>query len=958
MNKITKILLVCFGVGAMVFQARIAFAAPAGFTDWNKRSFSSEATTANNRDTICSNLFRADPENIFRETICSLVSVTSLSVGDFAANTTCTIQQLGNGTNYSNSANGINGRPITFSAENGQCRASGGFGTDDNIFGEPAGAASTGFYSNQESQLSNDLNPTRNSPYITGYKFTRGITTLIAVVFLFVFAFANILHIDINTYAIKKALPAVVIAIAGSWLIIYVIYFLSRFIDFLYRLSIFSPYQSLHPMFNIFGGNFSGQITNIATAPTSGASPDISSLNLVFTVGQKLLGGTTYSFTSGLLGTIFLIVPAVAVFAFEYVLAMRAFAVGLLTIVAPIAFACFILPQTQFIFRKWWSFLFIAIFYAPIANFIFYILNQFQPNSSPVIFVALWAFKLAAIILLIRFPFTIESDLKKITYTLSKTDLGAALGLERLKLGLKEQPKETKKEAAAPISALESAAAKNIIAPTIQTPSQAVRSQIRAISAKTEPLIAKPSTVNLASIADNAARANLTRSKELLIRSSADLSPVAFRKILSHSDPRLWRDAALVQELKNKNGQILDEEGAAIRSDAARKLVRLAEVVENNKIANPDAVRLLAQKGLLDVLPLNILKKSLDSGVINKSDLISTFKERTDEVMKRINNPKLAQAPFLNSSQIKELMIQDQKDYMSGFKDLSRMFSDVVRDPNIVPPPPPAVVRNIIDEMQSTDKNIFEKNGMYYLERLGSLSKQSQNTIATVLKNAGVPSQTAISIARNPGLNLEDAKNYVPGGKLSPESFAMLRVGFLNRDLANEMGTHISKLISENKTLISKGITQKIAENIKEGAVSGIDDVKNQMQQAIKDLSGPLSPEQIKKISGTIDKFYPGTTLKTAGSLGPEDIQMMQERARNVIETTDNISASGISKDELISQSPKVFEKIENQVNESIYKVLSGEAKAKTEEIVKSITNENHAKPQGKITKTTAEQDT
>ncbi|MCX6809692.1 MAG: DMT family transporter [Candidatus Berkelbacteria bacterium] len=902
--------------------------------DWNT-SVTNESTDVSSspltKDAICAKLFTGDPDNIFRETICSLMSIVALSVTDFATNVSCTVQKFSS-TNYDQSiifhwgaqvgANYLQCNPRN--EPTGSTSILGTASNDINVYGVP-GPPASGFYASQPSQLSSDLLPPSSSQTIPQqskwiyniYNVTRGIMTVLAVVFLFVFAFANILHIDVNTYAIKKALPTVIIAVIGGWLSIYIVFFISRIVDFLYRISIFSPYQALNPIFNIFGSHF----------VLNGSPGSQQTLALVFSVGSKLIGASADpTFIGGFIGGLLLLIASVTVYAFEFTLALRPFVVGLLTAVAPIAFACMILPQTQAIFKKWWTILFIAILFTPIVNFVFFILNQINipyTSANPIVFLVSWVLKIGVIIFLIRLPFTIESDYKKLAYAVSKTGFGASIGLSQL---AKQVAQKTQNPQVAD-SALESQAAKKIIASTTRSILPALKQNFRALRPQPMPQDSK-NTPNLEGILDQASRANLNRTSDLMIRSAADLSPEAFRKIISNSDLKLWRDENLLSELKNKSGQTLDDSGAALRADSARKIVRLAQAVEQNKIANPDAIKLLAQKGILDTLPVNILKKSLQDGIINKADLMTTFKDQTDRVFEKLQNTAPARQSFLNTKQVRELMDLDRKDNVSGFKDLSKMFSDTVSNPNIIPPPAPAVIRNIVDSMKSSDRNVFDKNGMFFLERLGEINRSSKDTIAATLQKSGVPSQTAASIATNPQLNLEDVKSYAKSENLTGENLGLLREGFLNRDLSNDMTSHIARLISDNKVMISKGITQKLSDSAKLEQGGNLDNVKSALKNAVQKMSGPVSPQEAKDLSLEVDKFYPGATIKAGENLSEEDIGNVKQRAKSILETIDSLQQSGVSQDTLSKEPQKAMEKVEEQVNTTIQKVLSGEVKS------------------------------
>ncbi len=914
MIKLIKFtVLVAAAIGLLVLPAT-AKAIPSDINykwDNNESPLTDKVSSATTSEQICQNLFAADSTNIFKEVICSFTRLAALSIADLATDITCSIQQVGNSTNY---------KSTTFSSSSGKCEES-----PINPLGDKS--KKTGFYSdelaNSTSALTDSLSPSQsNTPSAAyrGFAITRNIMGLMAVAALFVFAFANILHIEVNTYAIKKALPSIIIAIIGGVLSIYIVFLLSRFVDFTYRLNIFSPYQAYHPMQNIFGGYF-----NIGSADQLKDG----SVKLVFDVGSSLIGASGVSFFAGVLGSIMLVIPALATFAFEYVLSLRAFAVQILTIMAPIAFACLILPQTQSFFRKWWSYLLIAMFFAPLANFVFFILNLFGSSSSDVTsLMALWFLKTVAIIFLIRFPFTVEADTKKILAAVSKTSFGAALGLNRLGTSDVKSPNKEQQVKFASIDKIKEISKNDsrVLAPAIRA-NQIAQLKSAAAGSQNKQTIASPSlTSSIERAVARAAQSNTSRSDNLLVKSSANIASGAFRAVVDQSDLKLWRDTRLIEQLKNHNGQVLDEEGAALRADAARKLMRLSQVVENDKIANPEALKLLAAKGVLDNIPMSIIKKAINDGILQKSDLSSTFAGNTDKVLEYIEKSKQTRQGFLTGAQAKTLMARDQSDYATGFRDLTKLFADTIKDPSIFPPPPPPVIKNIISQMRSTNPDIFEKNGMYYLNRLAQIQKASTKDISSILTKTGVQNQTALAIAKNPRIDFSDARKYANEDKLDSNNLSLLREGFLNRDLSNNLIGSISSLMKEQKTLIGKGITQKISESISKSPEElKLSDIGDDMRKVIQGLQKSATPQEVQKLVRQVDKFYPGSAIKSGLTLSHEDIRETSKKASSILETIEALVQSGLDEKSLKENPQKAANEIEKSVAETVEQAASGQ---------------------------------
>jgi len=893
-------------------------------------------------EAICQSLFAADDTNIFKEVICSFTRLAALSVSNLVTEITCTVQQVGNNNNYRSSSGGT---VVSFNSTSGRCKES---PTD------PLGSKTlkTGFYSgsftDSASQLTQSLAPptgtaTASSTY-EAFSIARNIMGLLALVGLFVFAFANILHIEVNTYAIKKAIPTAIIAIIGGWVSIYVVFLLSRFVDFTFQLNLFSPYQAYHPMQNIFGGYLG------VSSTASGTLKD-DSVRLIFDIGASLIGSNKVSFFSGILGSIMLIIPALAAFAFEYILSLRAFAVQILAVIAPVAFACLVLPQTQTLFRKWWTYLLIALFFAPLANLTFYVLSLFgNPGDNITVFMALWLLKTAALVFLIRLPFTIEADIKKITAALARTSFGSALGLSRFATEAKPQDRTAagnKPVTLANAKDFLSGGASKVVAPASPasqgkpaTPFSNIRPRIKP----TDQISGLTPSIKVA--IKNAIKENTNRTPDLIVKSSTNIEPNTFRAVVDQSDLKLWRDTRLIEQLKNQDGQILDDQGAAIRTDSARRMMRLAQVVQDGKIANPQILKTLATKGVLDSLPIGLVKESIDEGILQKNDLVPTFKQNTDRVLDHITKSQPGQFG-VTEAQAKTLIVKDQKDYESGFRDLAKLFADTIRDPSIFPPPSPSVLKNIVGQMRSLDSDIFEKNGRHYLSRLAEIKKSSVKEITGALSQAKVPSQTALAIAKNPRLDFSDAKKYMSKDRLNGENLTLLREGFLNRDMANDMVGSISGLMKEQKQLIGKGITQKLTENIsKSGEDLKLNQVKDSMLQIVSKLSTGVTPEEADKISKDVDKFYPGATLKAGLVSGNEDTEKTTEKTKSIIETIEAMIQNGITEDVLKNDPQKaqaavgqdVQKKIEAAVDDQTAK--DGKFDKKLDEITKKPKSE------------------
>lgn len=860
----------------------VSIASPVFAIDWNEKQSKVTQGSSGSVDSICVQLFKGDPNNIFKEVFCSLINIAALSVADFSTDLACKIQQTSYASNYI--------KNVGFKLEDsGKCAVTG--------------------LSSISNNFRSDLTKNLSGPIKGNFETARGIMTVLALIFLFFLAFANILHININTYSVKRALPMIIVAFIGGYLAIYIVFILSILADFLFSLSSFSPQQALHPMFNIFGGYLGNPfLSDISASATTGPQ---NSVNLVFEVGKTLISSSEATFIGGIVGSIMLIIPAVVVFIFEYVLALRPFVIQILAILSPFAFASLILPQTQIIFRKWWTFLLIAIFYAPIVNFFFYLISLLPTdNSSEIVIITLWALKIVVIAFLIRLPFTLESDFRKIGVSLAQTGFGTSIGLDRI---IKPKPSEIKISTKGFESdgKLKSPEAQRVIV-TGRAPSAPVQT-----AREVRPAVAEPLITNIKEILREAHLANTKRTPDLLARSASDIPTSTFKAITRSSDLKIWRDRQIIEQLKNQKGQVLNEAGAALRADSARKLVRLAEVIDNGQLSNPAAIKFLSQKVALDELPLYILKKAFDDKIISTQDLQNTFGASTPNVINRLNQMSQVKTSQVNSQNISKIADIDQKDYATGYKDLYSAMISSLSDPKTA-----ISGQNIIASMKKLDRNAIDQNGLFYLERLGQFSRQNIQQIAKTLQSEGIPTQTASAIAQNSNVNLSNINRFLDQVKLSDSSKQILERSFASRDLAGSLSREIASSVSAEKLLVQKGIAGKIAENISAG--KDLSSIKVDVNESLQKLSNPSSPDDLQKNIDKINQYYPGAQIKMGEEITESDIAKTGQRGKSILETIESLSKGGIKEQDLKNNLPAIEKKIESQVNDTIRKVASG----------------------------------
>ncbi|HUC87486.1 MAG TPA: hypothetical protein VMR75_04210 [Candidatus Saccharimonadales bacterium] len=158
--------------------------------------------------------------------------------------------------------------------------------------------------------------------------------TLFVLIFL-VLIFAHVLQFNIDAYAIKKMIPKLV---AGVILV-----------QFSYVLS-----SGLIDIGNILGNGIGGLIGSVTSNGLGSAS-----------IGQTIIENLTTGIAAGALVSLALVSTAlalpvflaiaIAAIGFITTLAVRYFLLGLLIVVSPLAFAAWVLPNTEVYFNKWLS---------------------------------------------------------------------------------------------------------------------------------------------------------------------------------------------------------------------------------------------------------------------------------------------------------------------------------------------------------------------------------------------------------------------------------------------------------------------------------------------------------------------------------------------------------------------------------------------------------------------------
>ncbi|MDR0979922.1 MAG: hypothetical protein LBM12_02090 [Candidatus Nomurabacteria bacterium] len=185
-----------------------------------------------------------------------------------------------------------------------------------------------------------------NSETYTYWGTFRNIANIFFVVFFLIVIFSQVTSVGISNYGIKKMLPEIILAA----LLINLSYFIC---------------QAMVDISNIVGVSIRdllGAIVGETNWNDVGAAGGNSFLWAVIGVSVASLAGFTAVtiLTQGVFGLIFafllvLLAAALALLMMFVILVARQIGVILLIVIAPLAFAARILPNTQGLFKNWWK---------------------------------------------------------------------------------------------------------------------------------------------------------------------------------------------------------------------------------------------------------------------------------------------------------------------------------------------------------------------------------------------------------------------------------------------------------------------------------------------------------------------------------------------------------------------------------------------------------------------------
>lgn len=208
------------------------------------------------------------------------------------------------------------------------------------------------------------INPIKmqdGEPIYEIWKYCRGITNIVFVIFMLIVIYSQITGVGISNYGLKKAMPKLIVAAV------------------LVNLS-FLLCLVLIDVSNIIGAGLRGMFTSVEQ--TVMASMNVSTgMSLKMTeVYQSLAGGTALAVGAGAiafeLGAFWLLIPValgaiVAVVTGLITIALRQAVVMILIMISPLAVVAYILPNTEQLFERWKKLLVRMLVFYPAFSFLF-----------------------------------------------------------------------------------------------------------------------------------------------------------------------------------------------------------------------------------------------------------------------------------------------------------------------------------------------------------------------------------------------------------------------------------------------------------------------------------------------------------------------------------------------------------------------------------------------------------
>ncbi|MBR3323954.1 hypothetical protein IKG24_00215 [Candidatus Saccharibacteria bacterium] len=214
----------------------------------------------------------------------------------------------------------------------------------------------------------------------TAWTYMQNIANVVMVVLLLLIIFSQVTGYGIDNYGIKKMLPRLIVL---ALVINLSFYICELAIDLS---NIFG--KGLMDMFSSFGSGIAGEdikgagflrtmIVGLFTTAAGGVGPGLA----IGTTVAATIGTASLAVPVIIAAIVILAVIVIAVVIMFLMLGARQIIIILCVVLAPLAFAAFILPNAQSLFKKWWGLFKAAIIIYPLCGAVMGLSNMLRSMS-------------------------------------------------------------------------------------------------------------------------------------------------------------------------------------------------------------------------------------------------------------------------------------------------------------------------------------------------------------------------------------------------------------------------------------------------------------------------------------------------------------------------------------------------------------------------------------------------
>lgn len=260
--------------------------------------------------------------------------------------------------------------------------------------------------------LKDALDPNSKGGGKTDWIFTiwnvcLGLVNIVVAGILIFLAFVNILRIQIDTYALKKILPTLIIAVILANFSMLICRMVVDFSDALTKTFAANPKQLASDLQNSMG---------LVSAKTGVGIVGFAVVSVFISPAVTLIG-LLIAFILG-------VIPGIGILILAFLLFIRTGIIYALVAASPLAFICMALPATQGIFRQWWGQFARWVFMAPV---VFFLLKIASMVSSTQFSIWTYIISLGMLYLAIQVPFKLGGAVMAVWGGLGKRLGGAGL---------------------------------------------------------------------------------------------------------------------------------------------------------------------------------------------------------------------------------------------------------------------------------------------------------------------------------------------------------------------------------------------------------------------------------------------------------------------------------------------------------------------------------------------------